>query len=353
MSEGKEFYEARRNIEESYSNLRETFKLMFSDVWHNYARSYPSAQSFDMKSLIKVTLELSNIIGQKVLIDHMGVKSNGEKAEDVIKKQKLAIFEKNNEISKRDKLIVDLSSSNILKDNEIRKQNATMQELFKDAVTGLGTRNYYDVRLRAETFETLQAHSFTAIVLDVNKLKVLNDTHGHVVGDEYLKTLGDSISSSLHADDAAYRMGGDEFLIVPRISVHQALTMLSNAGMNEIPKTKPEIIMKAAEIVAQRVSNRFQKMWNNRFGVTSGFSYGIATLDEPEVKKLIAAESKLILEDGRGITIPDMIGVVYDLADQRQYKHKQKLRKPSGCEQVKREQKNQTSLDDLRIDYIL
>jgi two-component system cell cycle response regulator len=42
----------------------------------------------------------------------------------------------------------------------------------------------------------------------------LNDLRGHVVGDEFLKSLGQLIRSSIRATDAAFRYGGDEFVIV-------------------------------------------------------------------------------------------------------------------------------------------
>lgn len=56
------------------------------------------------------------------------------------------------------------------------------------------------------------------ILLDIDHFKVVNDTHGHVVGDEILKELVSVIRKSLRTNDVLARWGGEEFLVLLRVS---------------------------------------------------------------------------------------------------------------------------------------
>lgn len=53
------------------------------------------------------------------------------------------------------------------------------------------------------------------LLVDIDRFKQLNDAHGHLVGDEVLKTLADLLLSfAQRAGDLAVRLGGDEFLVM-------------------------------------------------------------------------------------------------------------------------------------------
>ena len=54
----------------------------------------------------------------------------------------------------------------------------------------------------------------SAIMCDVDHFKDVNDRHGHTVGDDVLRGLADRIRSQVRADDATFRIGGDEFLVL-------------------------------------------------------------------------------------------------------------------------------------------
>lgn len=81
----------------------------------------------------------------------------------------------------------------------------------KDPLTGLLNRQAYFVETRRDYKD------ITAIVsLDMNGLKTINDMYGHPAGDEALVTLGLCFSRACKTKQSAYRMGGDEFVIVCR-----------------------------------------------------------------------------------------------------------------------------------------
>jgi diguanylate cyclase (GGDEF)-like protein len=84
-----------------------------------------------------------------------------------------------------------------------------------DALTGLNNRRKLDEALkneidRAERYK----NTFSIILLDIDNFKKINDTYGHLVGDDVLKRLTQVLKSGLRQTDIAGRWGGDEFLIL-------------------------------------------------------------------------------------------------------------------------------------------
>jgi len=99
---------------------------------------------------------------------------------------------------------------------EIEKLQAILQEqAIQDPLTGLYNRRYMEEALKQEFARAHRANQpFSVIMLDLDNLKVLNDQHGHAVGDQALKKLGMLIKSMTRREDIACRYGGDEFLII-------------------------------------------------------------------------------------------------------------------------------------------
>lgn len=81
-----------------------------------------------------------------------------------------------------------------------------------DTVTGLLNRQTFNKDL-----ERLQASARVCmVVLDLDKFKEVNDTYGHVKGDDYLKTAAMIIKNSFRKLGNCYRIGGDEFCVLAR-----------------------------------------------------------------------------------------------------------------------------------------
>ena len=80
--------------------------------------------------------------------------------------------------------------------------------LYRDALTGVYNRRFYEDRLRHEHMDAGVA------VIDLDDFKLVNDTHGHHVGDVALKAAVDSMKGAVRDDDIIVRTGGDEFLLV-------------------------------------------------------------------------------------------------------------------------------------------
>jgi diguanylate cyclase (GGDEF)-like protein len=84
-----------------------------------------------------------------------------------------------------------------------------------DALTGLHNYRYFYDRLEEEVARAERRSAPLAVAFfDLDKLKNVNDTYGHLAGNEVLRMLGQSISSHVRTEDVPARYGGDEFAIV-------------------------------------------------------------------------------------------------------------------------------------------
>ena len=84
-----------------------------------------------------------------------------------------------------------------------------------DPLTGLSNRILFDDRLSLELAHAQRSGKKLAVmVLDLDHFKDINDSWGHNVGDEVLKTVGRRLPGFLRKSDSIARMGGDEFLIL-------------------------------------------------------------------------------------------------------------------------------------------
>jgi diguanylate cyclase (GGDEF)-like protein len=97
----------------------------------------------------------------------------------------------------------------------LEQENKELWDLsFKDPLTGLFNRRYMQqtaenlfsraVRYREQLF---------ILMIDIDHFKKVNDTHGHAVGDEVLKTIAATIQTFVRASDFVARYGGEEFIV--------------------------------------------------------------------------------------------------------------------------------------------
>lgn len=82
---------------------------------------------------------------------------------------------------------------------------------YKDGLTGVYTRQYMDVW---QSYERIANQDYCIVLIDVDQFKSINDTYGHAVGDEVLKAISKTISSSIKKSDRIFRYGGDEFVFI-------------------------------------------------------------------------------------------------------------------------------------------
>jgi diguanylate cyclase (GGDEF)-like protein len=85
----------------------------------------------------------------------------------------------------------------------------------EDALTGLLNRRAFEEHLRILKKEQHDHEQpYSVILLDVDRLKAINDDYGHPAGDKALKTIAQCVRSQVRKSDIVYRLGGDEFAVL-------------------------------------------------------------------------------------------------------------------------------------------
>lgn len=84
-----------------------------------------------------------------------------------------------------------------------------------DTLTGLPNRALLRDRLTLAMARARRGDSFLSVLyLDLDRFKEVNDTHGHLVGDQLLQAFAERLKSQLRASDTVARVGGDEFVVL-------------------------------------------------------------------------------------------------------------------------------------------
>ncbi len=146
----------------------------------------------------------------------------------------------------------------LVSDEEERALMRVYESGLRDPLTGLANRKELDERLREE-FSFAQRHGtdLALILADLDRFKLVNDTHGHPAGDAVLKQAASIITATVRIEDVVARFGGEEFVIVAR-----SVPLVGAAQLAE----RVRVAIERATIVFQRTPIR----------VTA--SLGVATL---------------------------------------------------------------------------
>ena len=87
---------------------------------------------------------------------------------------------------------------------------------YRDPLTGLRNRRYFDVRFKEEIHRaqrSLEGHC-SIVMIDLDDLKQINDLQGHRAGDQALQWVAAFLEKELRQNDICCRLGGDEFVLL-------------------------------------------------------------------------------------------------------------------------------------------
>ena len=140
-----------------------------------------------------------------------------------------------------------------------------LKAAYRDPLTEVNNRAALENDLDQE-MDFAQRHQLplSIIVLDVDKFKQINDTYGHIVGDDILKRLTASMVDCIRRSDIIYRYGGEEFVV-----------LLRNTGTV------------GAQLLAERIRAAVEQLVcsHNNFDIRITASLGVTTLKANETGK--------------------------------------------------------------------
>lgn len=98
----------------------------------------------------------------------------------------------------------------------VRSEQILKRLANRDGLTGIANRRHAEARLRDELAPVERQRRATLLLADLDHFKRVNDTSGHAVGDEVLRSFATLLEESCRSDDLAARWGGEEFLVLCR-----------------------------------------------------------------------------------------------------------------------------------------
>ncbi|HUO85324.1 MAG TPA: GGDEF domain-containing protein, partial [Thermoanaerobaculia bacterium] len=119
-------------------------------------------------------------------------------------------------------------------------ENARLFELATtDGLTGLPRRTIFEERLRLEIQRASRAFQpFGVGLADIDRFKAINDSHGHLVGDQALRMIADALSSEARSTDLVARYGGEEFALLLPHADHEGLIGLGEELRASVASTR-------------------------------------------------------------------------------------------------------------------
>jgi diguanylate cyclase (GGDEF)-like protein/PAS domain S-box-containing protein len=116
-----------------------------------------------------------------------------------------------------------------------KTENKIIYLSYRDQLTGLYNRRYFEEEVKR--LDTKRQLPLSIIMADLNGLKLINDTFGHIEGDILLKKAAALLKKACRSDDIIARWGGDEFIVL-------------------LPKTSLEF----SEMISRRMTKYFKKL---------------------------------------------------------------------------------------------
>jgi len=126
---------------------------------------------------------------------------------------------------------------------EIEEQHAaTSKKAYIDGLTQIYNRNKFDEIFSEEIKRTQRYNNpFSIAILDIDKFKNVNDTYGHLIGDEVLITMAQTLNNNIRETDTLARWGGEEFVILFKNTTLSEAKEVAQALTNKIEENRHAI----------------------------------------------------------------------------------------------------------------
>jgi diguanylate cyclase (GGDEF)-like protein len=165
------------------------------------------------------------------------------------------------------------------KNRELEEKNTL------DALTGIRNRSYFDKKYQAEVRRSRREQTqLSVVMLDIDHFKKVNDEYGHLVGDECIKTVANTLKKALkRPSDDVCRYGGEEFALVLPSTDLEGATVLVEQLRTEIETTA----IQADDVVIH-------------ITISAGIGTAIAELNQAEDAILALADKQLYAAKNAG-----------------------------------------------------
>ena len=152
--------------------------------------------------------------------------------------------------------------------SELSQRIADLEEhAFKDGLTGLWNRRFYDATLTSEVARSERhGHPISLLVIDVDHFKAINDTWGHAAGDLALQSVARILSQRCRSSDVVMRWGGDEFAVLATFCTWRNAAALAQdlCKRVEAAELAPGVRATLSIGVAQYIPGQSTKAWFDR-----------------------------------------------------------------------------------------
>ncbi len=166
----------------------------------------------------------------------------------------------------------------LLENRTLQSEIERLENLnFIDETTGIHNKRYLQVRLKEE-FARARRHGLplSAVFIDLDDFKRINDTHGHIIGDRLLRNVASVLKGLCRDEDALVRFGGEEFVVLMSdTDSHEALIL--------------------AERIRKEIADRSFFCVNIDVSVT--VSIGVSTLNSVDFKCVSEPEELINMAD--------------------------------------------------------
>ncbi len=131
--------------------------------------------------------------------------------------------------------LILLGISTLLSVTIVRRAQRLLYLASRDRLTGLFNRGHIDRVLSAAFAQAMRDRTALSVaLLDVDRFKSINDTHGHAAGDKVLRQMAELLAGSMRRTDVVARYGGEEFLILMPSTTREAALLRIEALRQEV-----------------------------------------------------------------------------------------------------------------------
>jgi diguanylate cyclase (GGDEF)-like protein len=189
--------------------------------WSERAIQYYRTKTEEVRDIMVVVARAANCIGER---DQRYVKQVGDLSDRLLAAARLEDLAAIRQSLKGNAGELKLASEAMMKSSresvaELRTELVRYETLLQeserraliDPLTGLQNRRGIEEELRGRVE---RQQRFCVLIFDLNEFKKLNDTYGHVAGDDILRQFANELKTNCEHGDTAGRLGGDEFIVI-------------------------------------------------------------------------------------------------------------------------------------------